>query len=68
MPPALAAQLPWVALALGILAFGGYVVWAHRRGLGKRPPLPALATLGSLPALYLGPTRTRLPPQPHLPC
>jgi uncharacterized membrane protein len=66
MPPALAAQLPWVALALGILAFGGYVVWAHRRGLGKRPLLLALAILGSLPALYLGLTWTRLLPEHYL--
>lgn len=61
MPPALAAELPWVALALGLLAFGSYLTWAIRgAGLGRRPLLLALSLLGTAPVLYLGLTWARL--------
>lgn len=67
MPPALAAQLPWVALALGALAFGSYLAFALRQaGLGRRPLLLALTLLGVLPTLYLGLTWTRLLPEHYV--
>lgn len=61
MPPALGAQLPWLALALGLVVFGSYLGWALRRaGLGRRPLLLGLSLLGVLPVLYLGLTWARV--------
>ena len=61
IPPALAAKLPWLALALGLLVLGSYLAWALRRaGLGKRPLLLAVTLLGVAPVVYLGLTWARL--------
>lgn len=67
MPPALTAQLPWIALAAGVLAWSAYLVWAIRsRGLARRRVLLGASVFAALPALYLGLTWARLVEEHYL--
>ncbi len=64
IPPAIAAQLPKIALAVGLVAWVAYLLWAVRSaGLARRPILLLLSVLGVLPLAYVGATWTRLLPE-----
>ncbi|MEB2313570.1 MAG: VWA domain-containing protein [Polyangiaceae bacterium] len=63
----MAARLPWVALAVGLVAWAAYLLWAIRVArLGRRPVLLALSVVGALPLAYVGFTWTRLVPETYL--